>query len=88
MVLCLTHNLQNDMVQGFVVYSRIDNFQGREVAACPNRTIYTEDDMYCAAWSPQHGKQFVTPVVCPGVVCHHIPTAAHTLKKLTFTKRH
>ena len=54
---------QIDMVQGFIVYSRIDNILGCGAPANPTRTIYTEE-MICTA-GPRRvvasGPIFVTP---------------------------
>ena len=54
---------QIDMVQGFIVYSRIDNILGCGAPANPTRTIYTEE-MICTA-DPRRvvasGPIFVTP---------------------------
>ena len=50
---------QIDMVQGFIVYSRIDNIMGCGVPANPTRTIYTEE-MICTA-EPRPRDQIVTP---------------------------
>ena len=57
---------QNTIVQGFIVYSRIDNFQGWLLAQTEQSI---QKMMICTAAQPSphhhHGKQFVTPLACP-----------------------